>query len=315
MTLNPIHSARSSIGRDGPATLPRSQPPPAAWWWALGGLLLCFVWAYWGTWRELAEAWTREADYSHGFLVVPLAIYLLYLRWDLRPAVPPRLACGGLLLIALTLPLRLWGARLVTDSADGYSLVLWLCGAVWLLAGWAWLRWSLPCLLFLLFMVPLPYRLETTLSVPLQQVAASLSSWGLQWLGQPAFAHGTTIQLGEQVLEVERECSGLRIFVGIFALAFAYLIAGRREMWENALLLASIIPVALLANATRIVISGLLFQLVSSSAAKQFSHDFAGWVMILLAGLFFGLVLWYLRRLVREQRSVTMADVLRQGSV
>lgn len=284
------------------------------WWISAASLAVGFVWSYAGTFGELMSTWSREPDYSHGYLVIPLAVYLLYLRWDRRPAIGPSVSWWGLGLIAASIPVRLWGVRLITDSADGYSLVMWLCGAVWLLAGWAWFRWAFPCLLFVLFMVPLPYRLETLLSGPLQNVAAKLSATALQMLGQPAFARDTTIQLGEQILEVERECSGLRIFVSIFALAAAYLIAGRRELWENTLLLCSILPVALLANSARIVLSGLLFQYVSSSAAKRFSHDFAGWLMIAFAALLFGFVLWYLRRLVREQRSVTLTDVLRHAN-
>lgn len=286
----------------------------AAWWGSVAVLAAGFLWSYAGTIRDLSATWSREPDYSHGYLVFPLAIYLGYLRWDRRPLVAPTISWWGLALIGASVPVRLWGAQLITDSADGYSLVMWLCGAVLLLGGWSWFRWAFPCLLFLVFMIPLPYRLETLLSGPLQSVAAKLSAVALQMLGQPAFARDTTIQLGEQVLEVERECSGLRIFVSIFALASAYLIAGRRELWENTLLLCSILPVALLANSARIVLSGLLFQYVSSSAAKRFSHDFAGWLMIGLAAMLFGLVLWYLRRLVREQRSVTLTDVLRHGT-
>jgi exosortase len=282
----------------------------ASWWAGAVAITLVCIWSYWGTFLELMASWMREADYSHGFLVGPIAVFLLWIRRDQRPGSAPLPAWPGLVLMAASIGVRLWGARLVTDSADGYSLILWTCGAVWAWAGWPWLRWSLPVILFLVFMVPLPYRVETWLSVPLQHVAAVVSATMLQMFGQPAFAYGTTILLGEQVLSVERECSGLRIFVGIFALAFAYLIAARRELWENTLLIASIVPVALLANSTRIVVSGLLFQFVSSAAAKRFSHDFAGWLMILLAGLFFALVLCYLGRLVRDQQPVAMTDVV-----
>ena len=132
-------------------------------------------------------------------------------------------------------------------------------------------------------MVPLPFRVERWLSLPLQGVATNLSCWILQALGQPALAEGHVIVLGNYRLEVEQACSGLRIFVGILALAFAYVIVVRRAWWEKALLLASAIPIALLANAARIVVTGLLYQYVSGEAAKKFAHDAAGWVMILFA--------------------------------
>ena len=136
----------------------------------------------------------------------------------------------------------------------------------------------------------------------------------LQMLGQPALAEGHTIHLGEHQLEVEQACSGLRIFIGIGALAFAYVVIVRRAWWEKAVLLLSVVPIALIANATRVVATGLLYQYVSGEAARKFSHDAAGWVMILFAAGLFALVLWYLGKLVREVEPVEMDGVVRRGS-
>lgn len=77
-------------------------------------------------------------------------------------------------------------------------------------------------------------------------------------------------------------------------------------------MLASIVPVALVANATRIVITGLLYRFASDEAAMKFSHDSAGWAMIVLAAGLFALVLWYLKSMVREEQSVEMRDILRR---
>jgi exosortase len=148
------------------------------------------------------------------------------------------------------------------------------------------------------------------LSLPLQRVATKISCWVLQTLGQPALAEGNMILLGETQLEVGQACSGLRIFVGIFALAFAYVIIVRRPWWEKALLFASIIPIALIANSARIVTTGLLWQYTSGEIATKFSHDVAGWVMIPLAAGLFALVLWYLGKAVREVEVVNVGAVL-----
>ena len=99
--------------------------------------------------------------------------------------------------------------------------------------GGPYLRWALPTILFLFFMVPLPFQVERLMSVPLKYMATSMSSFCLQCLGQPALAEGTTILLGNHELQVEQSCSGLRMFLGAVALAFAYLILTRRERWEH----------------------------------------------------------------------------------
>ncbi|MFV2069809.1 MAG: exosortase/archaeosortase family protein [Pirellulales bacterium] len=139
-----------------------------------------------------------------------------------------------------------------------------------------------------------------------------MSAWTLQSLGQPVLAKGNTILLGEHQLEVEQACSGLRIFVGIGALAFAYVIVVRRTWWEKLLLLLSALPIALLANSARIVVTGLLYQLVSGEAARTFSHDVAGWVMIPFAAALFGVVLWCVGKLTREIELVDVSAVIQR---
>ncbi len=312
--------------------------------WALvGGLILAgaFVWAYWPTLWGLVGAWNREPDYSHGFFVVPLAVYFLWARRDRFPGVGPVRQAGreagsweeqgparqagptarrdrlgpawlGLALVAASVGVRAFGAHYYLEALDGWSIMLWAAGVAWLLGGWKVMWWAAPSIAFLWFMVPLPYRMERWLSLPLQGVATTLSCWGLRSLGQPALAEGHTIILGSNQLGVEEACSGLRIFVGIVALGFAYAILMRRPWWEKALLLLSALPIALVANAARIVATGLLYQYASGEAARKFSHNAAGWVMPVFAAGLFGLVLLYLSRLVREVEWVGVGDVVRQ---
>lgn len=264
-------------------------------------LLATFLWSYWPTLVGMVSAWDREADYSHGYLVVPLAAYFLWVRRDRFPGIDRRYAWLGLSLIAGSIGLRVVGAWVYIDAVDGWSILLWVAGTVWILLGHRVAWWSAPSIAFLAFMIPLPFMAERALSLPLQRVATKLSVFSLQFLGQPALAEGNVIVLGDHRLEVAAACSGLRIFMGIIALACAYLVLVRRPWWQKAILFVAIAPVALIANATRIVITGLVFQFFSSESARHFSHDVAGWLMIPWAAALFGFVLWYLGKLIREE--------------
>ena len=275
---------------------------------------VAFAWSYWPTLRELADIWNREPDYSHGYLVLPLFAYFLWLRRDSLPS-SLRPSWFGVVLVGLSIGLRVAGSRFFLTPLDGWSIVLWCSGVAMCLGGWRLLKWALPPILFLLFMVPLPYRVEFMVSEPLQKLAAILSSFFLQCLGQAAFAEETTLLIGSRVLEVEQSCSGLRIFVGIFALACGYLIAFRREVWEAMLLMVSVVPVALLANAIRIVVTALLFQHFSDEAAQHFSHDVAGWLMIPLAALMLAFVQWYLNHLMRDVDASKVGELVRRHQV
>src|SRR4029434_1076694 len=101
------------------------------------------------------------------------------------------------------------------------------------------LVWCLPSIGFLWFMVPLPFGWETMASLPLQKIATKLSCYALQLLGQPAFAEGNVILLGEHQLEVAQACSGLRLFISVLAVAYGYVAplrrgwrGGRRPFWS-----------------------------------------------------------------------------------
>lgn len=275
-------------------------------WAGLIPLIAAFTYSYWPTMVELQQAWETEPDYSHGYLVVPLCLMFLYMKRDSFPGFQPGFYLGGILMLAVSVAIRIFGVTFFVSPADGWSIVFWAMGCVWLLAGFRVLWWASPSLLFLFFMIPLPYRLERGLSGPLQSMATDISCWVLQLLGQPAMAVGNVIQLGEHTLFVKEACSGMRIFVGILALAFAYVISVRRTWWERGLLLLSALPIALIANSTRIVVTGLLYQYTNEEFAGKFGHDWAGYFMIPFAALLFAGTLWYMTKLIRRHEQLNV---------
>src|SRR6185295_4454122 len=101
------------------------------------------------------------------------------------------------------------------------------------------------------FMVPIPYSAERWLSVPLQSVATKLSAATLVFLGQPAISEGNTILLGDDRLFVAEACSGMRIFVGVFALAFAFVLFSHWKVWLKVFVLLAALPIAIVTNVIR----------------------------------------------------------------
>jgi exosortase len=325
-------TAKQSVGRKKkqskaakPAVARAAQPKPAPAptapvvvdpWLPMAMGLACLgagLWAYWPTLKGLVDTWNRVPDYSHGFLVIPLAIVFLVARQKSCPGVGPSSPAVGLPLLAFALAMRYASGRFFFDFLDGWSILPWAAGSVALVGGWRLLLWSLPSIGFLWFMVPLPFGWESMASMPLQRIATKISCYVLQLLGQPAFAEGNVILLGENQLEVAQACSGLRLFISVMALAYAYVTLVKRSWWEKAILIVSLVPIAIVANATRIVATGLMFQFVSGEAAHKFAHDFAGYAMIPLAAAMFWGVLWYLRLLVREDEVMDMSTLVRES--
>jgi len=278
----------------------------------VGLVIVTFTWSYWPTIVRLVKTWETEQDYAHGFLVPPIALVALWMRRDLFPKGKIRWSYWGLAVLGLCVAMRYAGGRFYLDAADGWSILLWVSGVCLLLGGWHLLRWCLPAIGLLWFMIPMPYAVDTAARVPLQRIATKLSSWILQVLGQPAFPEGVTLFCGEHEMEVQRACSGLRIFVTIIVMAFAYIVMVRPPWWERIVLIVAIVPVALLTNALRIVITAMLYQVVSSKAGQTFSHDLAGFMMLPIAGGLFFALMWYVDRLFREVEVADMQDVFRR---
>jgi exosortase len=241
-------------------------------------------WVYAPTLAVLAHRWGQSANYSHGYLVPLFALFLL---WSRRAslagsaAARPSWWCGAFLCSGLAL--KAGGTFLYLNWLDDLSLLPCLAGLTLLLGGWPALRWSWPAISFLAFMLPLPYRLEVALTAPLQRVGTWASTYALQALGFAAFAEGNVIRLGSARIGVVEACSGLSMLVVFFTLSTAVAILVRRPLWERLVIVASALPIALLANVARIAATGALHELASPQLADLVFHDLAGWLMMPLA--------------------------------
>ena len=280
---------------------------------ATGALAAAGTWSYWPTLVKLADTWNQVADYSHGYFVLPMAAAMLWLRRGSFPGFAGSSPILGIALVILSLALRYAGDLFFISALDGWSIVPWTAGMAAILGGRSMLLWAWPAILFLVFMVPLPYSLEFELSGPLQGIATVSSTAILQFLGQPAFQEGNVILLGNDRLEVAQACSGLRLFFGILALTYALVAVLGRPWWENLLLIAAAVPIAIAANVARIIATGLGYRLWADEYARQWVHDVAGWGMVLFAAVLFGLFLAYLRCLIKEERIMDMSAIIKRS--
>jgi exosortase len=296
-------------------TAPPSNPKPGRLQLALlgGGLGVCLAWAYAPTLGRLAQRWSQEPQYSHGFLAPFFAAVVLWQRGRRRWPVGARPEAWGVALFALAGLIRLAAARLYSDVLDGASLPVALFGLAVVVGGRPALRWCWPAAAYLVFMLPLPFRVEALLSQPLQSLAVQGSAYALQTLGYPAVAEGNLIVIGELRLFVLEACNGLGMLASFFALAAALALLMRRPLWERLVLFASAAPIGVLANLVRIVAVGMLFYHLGegSPTARALSHDAAGWAMMPLALVLLWLEGKLLANLFREPEQTGPAPVPR----
>jgi exosortase len=243
------------------------------------------LWAYWSTLTSLAAVWSENPNYSHGFLVPLFSAVLLWLRRDLLTGVSFAFRWWGIAWLAFGTAVRLAGVFFffARDWFDTASLLLCLSGVFVLLGGSQALRWSWPAIAFLIFMIPLPYRLEVALTLPLQRIATVWSVYALQTLGFPALAEGNVILLNDTRIGVAEACSGLSMLISFFALSTALALVMKAPLLDKLVIVFSALPIGLVSNVVRITATGALSETVSSKVAHDVYHNWAGWLMMPLA--------------------------------
>jgi exosortase len=241
-------------------------------------ILLCYAPAI----RSLVDDWMVNEDMGHGFFVPLVAGYLLWQQRDELKALPPGTSWWGLGLVLLgaaqsivaTLGVELFLAR--------SAIILTLTGSVWMLGGTATLKKTAFPLFLLCFMVPLPAVIFNAITFPLQILASQLAEGFLRVVGIPVLRQGNVLELPSGPLSVVEACSGIR---SLLSLSFLALVYGRfleKSAVMRAVLFVATIPIAILANAGRVTITGVLSE-VKPELAKGFFHDSTGWVIFMLA--------------------------------
>jgi exosortase len=263
----------------------------------VAALSAAVLWAFWPVITDMVRKWAGDPQYSHSYLVPAFAAYLLWFRRSLIDIDVWGPSWWGLPALAAGVMMRLAGAYVYFDWLEAVSLLPILAGSVLLLAGPRALLWSWPAISFLGFMIPLPYRIETALSLPLQRIATVVSTYVLQTLGRPAFAEGNVIIVNDARIGVVEACNGLGMLILFFAMAAAVAILVRRHPLEKAAIVVTAAPVAVAANVVRITATSFAHEYLDSHWADLVFHDLAGWLMMPLALGLLGLELHVLSRI------------------
>jgi exosortase len=243
---------------------------------------LCGVIYYRVLWK-LGLDWWQIRDNSHGFLVPLFAGYLVWLRRDALRETEIRPTWSGVAVIALgmsTLLLGDFGADLFLPRV---SIVILLTGFTICFGGWALFGQLRFPLIVLLLGVPLPALLLNHVTLPLQTLASKLASDLLPLFGVPVLREGNVIRLPSMQLEVAEACSGIRSLVSLFTMAIFYGYFVEKSNLRRILLVLFSVPIAISANAIRIVGTGLCVQYWDPDKAMGFFHEFSGWVMFLIS--------------------------------
>jgi exosortase len=252
-------------------------------WLLLGAIAILMGTLYADTGRRLVAQWSHDPDYTHGFLVIPVACYFVWERRTALAQLRPRPSPWGAAVLGIGLVEMMLGVVGAELFLQRTSLIVVVAGIVLLLLGPRFVKALLFPIAFLAFMVPLPAIVMNGVAFPLQLFAARTATFCLYNLGIPALREGNVIALAHTRLEVAEACSGIRSLLALLCLAAVYGQMTRTTTWQKWVLLAAAVPIAIVANVIRVSGTGVLAHLVGVETAEGFYHSFAGWVVFMVA--------------------------------
>ena len=249
----------------------------------VGPVIIGLVVVYLPMLRKLVYDWGHDDNYSHGFLIVPIAAYLVWERRAELIAARPSPSALGLVVVAISLTMLVagqLGAELFTTRV---SLIGVLAGSVLFLYGWEHLRVVWFPLAFLLLMIPIPAIVFNQIAFPLQLLASRFGETVLRLFDVPVLREGNVITLANTQLEVAEACSGIRSLISLLTLGIVYGYFTDKRFPVRLVIALSTIPVAIVANGLRVAGTGIAAYHYGSEAAQGFFHEFSGWVVFVVS--------------------------------
>ncbi len=256
----------------------------------LGAMAASFAIAYLPTYVSLAKGpWQTEQE-GHGPLIMLAAAWLAWQQRgklasvSLRPAPVAGwiILLGSLLLMAVTRSQNI----LMIEVATQIPVLL---GCLLLIGGWPLARIFAFPLAFLIFSVPPPGWLMDAFTVPLKAWISDLVTNFLYALDYPIAQNGVMIMIGPYELMVKDACSGMNSIFALSAIGIFYVHEFVDRNWiRRLLLIASIIPITILANFFRVLALVLASYYLGVDRVEGLFHDLTGIALFVFAlALFF----------------------------
>jgi len=262
-------------------TTVRKSSIPRGWYFLP---YLALLVAYLPTLYDLVVDWAKDPNYSHGFIIPLVSLYLLRTAWRESPRPETKSGPAGLIVLLAGLLLFVLGTAAAEYFTARFSFVVCLFGLTWYLLGNEFVRRTWFAFFFLCFMIPIPYVIYYALSFPLQLTATKVTVGVLKLIGMGVIQQGNVIHLeGGHSLEVAEACSGMRSLVALLALGALYAYWSQRSVIAKGILFLSTIPISVFANVVRVLFTALLAATVTEAVTEDPLHTIMGLSVFVVA--------------------------------
>jgi exosortase len=223
------------------------------------------------------QVWSKESG-AHGPIVLGTGFWLIWRKLpELRRMAKPGNNWLTAAILAVGLTSYIFGRAYDYISIEVTGLYAVGVAMLHALFGFRALVRNWFPLFYLAFLVPPPGWLMDGLTAPLKLFVSYVTTAGLQLIGVPVFREGVTLMVAQYQLLVEDACSGMNSITGLVAISLFYIYLLRNASWRYSIVLvALVIPIAIIANIIRVATLVLLTYFFGDAVAQGFLHMAAG---------------------------------------
>ena len=285
------------------ARWPGAAAASTPWLVALAGFAAMYLPVYWWAGNSI---WQTD-EQGHGAIILAVLVWLFWtLRKEIVGAPTEPAPALGWPLFVFGLFVYVVGRAFDISILEFGSQLFVVAGTLLLLKGKKALAAAWFPVVYFIFMIPLPGFLVDAVTGPLKQWISGIVEVVLHAVGYPIARTGVIISIGQYQLQVADACSGLHSMFSLAALGTLFMfVMGRKSRLHNAIMLASILPIAFAANVIRVMVLVLVTYHLGDEAGQGFLHGTAGMVLMIAALLFFFGLDFLLERLLPQRRAAS----------
>jgi exosortase len=227
---------------------------------------------------ELFNVWCTSDDYSHGFFVIPIALYMVWHKRHDLLSVPLKPLWIGFPIFVAGAVTYLVSFIAKFHTLTHLSMIVVILGLFLFLTGWTLTKKLLFPVLFLLFMFPISSAYYVLVTNPLKLMITKISAQIIYLAGIPIYRDGNLLFFANSQLEIAEACSGVRSLYSYLMLGCLFAVMSTKLV-SKMVLIVSTIPLALIINVVRVAGTAMLSHYYGSKVAQGFFHEFSGFIL------------------------------------
>ena len=226
--------------------------------------------------------WSSTEEFSHGPLMLAVALYLLWKRRAIFLAGSSSHSWFGLVVILVAAVLYVGSIKAAIIPPRHYAFIMLIYGLVLFAGGRKFGGYVLPSLVLLVFVIPPPGAVSIDMTAGLQLFSSDMSVALLRAVGVTVFQDGNIIDLGVMKLEVAEACAGLRYLYPMMGLGVLIGMLFDISWIKRALFLIVASLTSVFMNVVRIFLTGIVADMTDLGVSEGFFHLFEGWIFFLV---------------------------------